>query len=439
MVERGAHIDLFFRNGLKEYEVLPPSEIWDNIRPAIPGKKRSFIILKAAAAVVMIVSLSTVLFLLARNFSENFNNPAISLNQEAKPAGSYVAKIRTTDVLRPNIMPAIPGETIADNTVPVASEEKVYFAPPETGLFKSPYFQSSLQKNNGLDPISNPKITEIQSAKGLEIGFKPELAETAATNKMSNRWSIGALATPAYYSKFSFDNSDASKDLIKSEKAAASYSGGVAFSYMVNKRVSVQSGLYYSSLSQKVTGVSSYSGFLKYNDAKAGSAFMVKTSSGIITSNNSDIYLLDNTAGNRVITSFTMDVFDPYKAHLPIIDNTILQNFNYLEIPFLVRYKVIDRKMDFDLVGGLSYNMLVNNSAYSMSGGVKYYIGPTVGLSPVTFSSSFGMGIEYSLSKRISLNLEPTFRYYITPLGGLAGSSIHPYSFGVLSGFFYKF
>jgi hypothetical protein len=439
MVERGAHIDLFFRNGLKEYEVLPPSEVWDNIRPAIPGKQRSFFVLKAAAAVVMLVSLSAVLFLLARNFSEKFNSPAVSLNQEAQPKGSYVAKTRPVDVLKPNIVPAITRETIADNTVSVASEEKVYFAPPEMGLFKSLYFQSSFQKNNGLDYFSNLKISEIQSTKGIEIGFTPDLAETATTNKMSNRWSIGALATPAYYSKFSFDKNDASKDLIKSEKAAASYSGGVAFSYIVNKRISVQTGLYYSSLSQKVTGVSSYSGFLKYNDSKAGSAFMVRTSSGIITSDNNDIYLMDNTAGARVITSYTMDVFDPYKAHLPIIDNTILQNFNYLEIPFLVRYKIIDRKMDFDLVGGLSYNMLVNNSAYSMSGGVKYYIGPTVGLSPVTFSSSLGMGIEYSLSKRISLNLEPTFRYYITPLGGLAGSSIHPYSFGILSGFFYKF
>lgn len=439
MVERGAHIDLFFRNGLKEYEVLPPSEVWDNIRPAIPGKQRSFFVLKAAAAAFILVSLSTFLFLLARNFSDKFNSPAISLNQEALPEGTYIAKTRPMEVLSPKEMPVITKETVPDNPLPVASVEKVYFAPPEMELFKPFYLQSSLQNNYRLDYFGTPKISEIQSTSGMEIGFKPEEAENAGTNKMSNKWSIGALATPAYYSKFSFDNNDASKDLIKSEKAAASYSGGVAFSYIVNKRISVQTGLYYSYLSQKVTGISSYAGFHKYYDAKAGSAFMVKTSSGIITSDNNDIYLMDNTSGSRVITGYTLDVFDPYKANLKYIDNTILQNFNYLEIPFLVRYKIIDRKMDFDLVGGLSYNMLVNNSAYSMSGGVKYYIGPTVGLSPVTFSSSLGIGMVYSLSKKISLNLEPTFRYYITPLGGLAGSSIHPYSFGILSGLFYKF
>jgi len=33
MVERGANIDLVFRNGLRDYEVHPPAELWDNIHP----------------------------------------------------------------------------------------------------------------------------------------------------------------------------------------------------------------------------------------------------------------------------------------------------------------------------------------------------------------------------------------------------------------------
>jgi hypothetical protein len=83
--------------------------------------------------------------------------------------------------------------------------------------------------------------------------------------------------------------------------------------------------------------------------------------------------------------------------------------------------------------------MLVGNYASATVGGVKYSIGKTEGLSPVNFSSSLGLGFEYSLSKKFSLDLEPTFRYYLTPLGGLAGSSIHPYSFGIFSGVLYKF
>ena len=31
MNEKGANIDLLFRNGLKDFEVLPPPGVWDNI------------------------------------------------------------------------------------------------------------------------------------------------------------------------------------------------------------------------------------------------------------------------------------------------------------------------------------------------------------------------------------------------------------------------
>jgi hypothetical protein len=140
-----------------------------------------------------------------------------------------------------------------------------------------------------------------------------------------------------------------------------------------------------------------------------------------------------------VITTVTKDVVDPVKANLPYISSTLHQDFNYLEIPFLMKYKVIDRKIDFNVSGGISYNLLVNNSAYAISGGEKYYVGTTGNLSPMTFSSYLGMGVEYNLSRSVSLNLEPTFRYYITPVGGMAGSAIHPYSFGILSGISYKF
>jgi len=185
--------------------------------------------------------------------------------------------------------------------------------------------------------------------------------------------------------------------------------------------------------------VDTYSGFSRYYNAKGAGMFSVVTSSGTITSGNRDIYLADNNTGSRVLTTLSADVFDPVKAELSYVSNTLHQDFNYLEIPFVMKYKLFDRNIDFNLTGGISYNLLINNSSYAMSGGEKFYIGDTGSLSPVTLSSSMGMGIEYSFSRKLSLNLEPTFRYYLTPLGGLAGSAIHPYSFGVLSGVSYRF
>jgi hypothetical protein len=60
-------------------------------------------------------------------------------------------------------------------------------------------------------------------------------------------------------------------------------------------------------------------------------------------------------------------------------------------------------------------------------------------LNPLTLSSSLGMGMEYNISGKLSLNLEPTFRYYLNPFSVTTGSFIHPYSFGIFSGVSYKF
>jgi hypothetical protein len=105
----------------------------------------------------------------------------------------------------------------------------------------------------------------------------------------------------------------------------------------------------------------------------------------------------------------------------------------------VLRYKVIDRTIGFNLIGGISYNFLVSNDVYTTYDGGKYQVGTTQGLNPFTLSSSLGMGMEYNFSHNLSLNLEPTFRYYINPFSSSSGLRNHPYSFGLFSGVSFKF
>jgi len=57
MDEKEAKIDLVFRNGLKDYEVLPPPEVWDSISPAVRKQQRAYIILRAAAMIAVLFTL----------------------------------------------------------------------------------------------------------------------------------------------------------------------------------------------------------------------------------------------------------------------------------------------------------------------------------------------------------------------------------------------
>jgi opacity protein-like surface antigen len=158
----------------------------------------------------------------------------------------------------------------------------------------------------------------------------------------------------------------------------------------------------------------------------------------VLTDNN-DIFLADGLSADRIKTDYNINVFDAEKAGLTYLDNSIRQSFNYLELPVILRYKIVDKTLDFNIIGGLSSNLLVNNSVYASKGGSRTGIGTTDGLNLITFSSSLGMGMEYNFSNNLSLNLEPTFRYYFNPFNDIPGMKIHPYSFGVFSGISYKF
>jgi hypothetical protein len=218
-----------------------------------------------------------------------------------------------------------------------------------------------------------------------------------------------------------------------------SYSGGFAVSYKINKRLSVQTGVYYASHGQRIDGISAFGGFGKYFDTKGSSNFEVMTSSGTVHTNNPDVFLVDNALGNRIITAYTNDVFDPNKANLSYIGGAIIQNFNYLQMPVMLRYKIIDKNLDVNLIGGISSDFLLNNNVFARTAGGKYDLGKTEGMNSLAFSSSLGMGMEYSLSKKISLNLEPTFRYFLNPTKIVSVSGMHPYSFGIFSGISYRF
>jgi hypothetical protein len=438
MADRDKYVDIFFRNGLKEFEVLPPPEVWEGIQPALGKRGKSIILLRVAAVVTILLSLSAFSVWLTRNLSDNFTGLTFSLNQDVRPAGSYVPGKVAVNTLEKAVSDKI--STLGTNVI---VEDNSQAVPVMVKMPDNDLLNISLKNDRlltDLSPeISAPGIIKRKIvSENFDLNVPP--AETVNNNKeiTVNRWSISAMASPNYYSRVNFGTNQNANDLAGNEKPEVSYSGGMAFAYKVNKRMSIQSGIYYSSIGQKISGVSAYSGFGKYNEAKGSSQFSVQTSSGTIVATNNNIYLRDNLSA-RVIAGYLAESIDPTKASLTYLNNSISQNFSYLEVPVIFKYKAIDRKIDVNLVGGLSYNILVGNSAYASDGGSKYSIGKTEGLSPVNFSSSLGVGFEYTLSKKFSLDLEPTFRYYLTPLGGLVGSSIHPYSFGVFTGVLYKF
>jgi hypothetical protein len=440
MSEKGANIDLLFRNGLKDFEVLPPQGVWDNIHPAIKSRSQNFIFIRTAAAIAVLLTVSFFTYRWSREITirnmgalgaynnpvpaditplQNYNTSNSPLKNTTK-VKSENNSVTETVVQSDNFQVPALGDTPEQILTFTDSKSlKFDYNREDEKTFLTPYRNASANTAN----IKYPQLPFLPE----NIVAKPVL-----------RWSVAAMASPTYYSSFNSGSDELSKQMTESEQPLFSYSGGVAFAYRINKRFSIQSGLYYSSLGQKVDGISSYNGFQKYDVTKGDHNFEVLTTNGTVYTSNPDVFL-SATGSERVITVYTNDVFDPKKASLQPVSTSLNQNFSYLELPVLLKYKIVDKMIGINLIGGLSYNLLVNNSVYTTIDGNKYSIGKTQGLNPLTLSSSLGMGMEYNISNKFSFNLEPTFRYYLNPISVTTGSFIHPYSFGIFSGISYKF
>lgn len=437
MVEREANIDIVFRNGLKDYEALPPPEVWDNVYPQIQKSRNTYRFARYAALVIVLLTLSFFSYRISREIAtlpEN-NIMAFDINSSPPVSNQYVASNQRI-VKEEKYLAKTSEEATADD------KDKIAISHPDTPVNTQTYYAR--------DPVSlsagnNRQLQRKPFEASSPASFNPyqtivadyQLYPAELPVNKTEKWSIAALASPTYYSSINSGNDELYKQMTASEQPLVSYTGGIALAYKVNRRFSIQSGLYYSSVGQMVEGINSYGGFREYDYTKGDRNFEVLTSTGTLYTNNADVFI-ESVDGNRVITSYTRDVFDPKKSDLEYINNTLRQSLSYLEVPIILRYKIVDKTLDFNLIGGVSYNMLLDNSVYTIVEGGKYPIGATDGLNFLTISSSLGMGMEYNLSKKFSLNLEPTFRYYLNPFN-TSGYSSHPYSFGVFSGVSYKF
>lgn len=438
MIDKGANIDLLFRNGLRDLEVLPPVHLWNNLLPFIRKKRLYPVYLRAAAAVAAVITISFLAYRWNREITALQGNTTLAVNEESVRTGPLVSRMPL------NAKKALPVNPRSIKSAANKIEDKPDVTVPDgesiLPLLSYGTITGWLADEEKIVLPAGARTTRgfiYKPSTEVFAGNEPEGITYEESKARTNKWSLIASASPTYYLRQGLGKSDMSRQLSSSEQSQISYSGGFGLSYKISSKLSIQSGLYYSSIGREIDGINSFAGFRQYDYTKGDHNFEVMTSSGLIYTDNADIFLIDN-AGDRVATMYTNDVFDPAKAKLNYLNGSLYQNFSYLEMPVMLRYKVIDRTIDLNLIGGLSYNLLINNSVRTNINGTKYTVG-TTGLNPFMVSSSLGMGMEYSLNSKISLNIEPTFRYYLNAFGDTPGIKIHPYSFGLFSGVAFKF
>jgi hypothetical protein len=270
---------------------------------------------------------------------------------------------------------------------------------------------------------------------------------TEDNHEKRRHWALNGEFAPLYSFRTVSSDHQASADIQKlnnAEEGLLAYAGGVRVSYAAGRRWSVQSGLYYSRYGQEKNDITHNTYFYSNKitgEISSSDIYTVTNSTGVIAvDQNADSYA--NTQPEMTITDLNSINSIDGKAIIESQsfeenDMTVTQTFDYLEIPLSVKYMIINRKLGFNVSGGLVTNILVDNSIIIKQNGEKTILGETNEITKVNYLCSVGIGFQYPVLTDLAFSIEPRFRYYLNSINKSAGINVHPYSFGIFAGITY--
>ena len=389
-----------------------------------------------------------------RSQDESFSSARVEENHISTGSSVSLNETVTTAMVETGIQVSPQDNTaISDNAKPL-SNHPVYVESWDEMLrvkpLESKRFEFLTSKN------IQPEKTVFDNNEGntsaivtSNIPVYDDLAYIDVTNNSTksrpiNRWEIKGQIAPGYsYRAISSVPGGLRKsDFNDAESPLMVYSGGISVSYMIYGRFSLQMGLLYSQMGQSINNVTPVTSmFAAVSSNNSYTKNFVRTSSGSVTvaSNmKSDVntsYASYFNAESQSTAVNNMSMANAYNT----AKYRLIERIDYLEIPLMLRYKLIDRKLNLYLLGGMSTNILVGNNVFVDNGSELVKGGTTLMARPVNYSSTLGLGLGYQVSGNLSVGLEPSFKYYLQPYTTSSQIGSNPYAFGLYTGIFYRF
>jgi hypothetical protein len=467
------HIDEQFRKQLRHFEASPPEDVWNGISSSLSQdrhKHRIVVFWRVAASVAVLLGTGTVFFLLRQE-------PVNQLT-DSEQAVDLLQQPSTQDRIEPFMEEGIqPGmeermQPRMEDRIAEGLETGTINAEPELTMAASDRETVISPENIQIEDQVIPFLTETPSMEHIRsysAGPLEHRIPGAELNRMQaytvpqtmekdrgidlfeqwgddgkkefDRWAVGTQITPLYSYRSVGSASEtvpAASYFNRVEDGMLAYAGGVNINYSPRKRFAVQTGLYYSKMGMVLDNALQAKGDGVYTASKGTSLIAVANSSGTIRTR------AESGGSQQVFSAFNQDADQTLDITelgniFPITGGEVLQHFEFLELPVIMRYRIVDRKLGFNLLGGISTNFLVGRNAYFRQDGNQEFLGITDDLKTVNYSSIIGVGFDYEISSNWNLNFEPTFRYYVNSINAFSDLKSHPYSFGFYTGLSYSF
>lgn len=481
------NIDHLFQEKFDNFELNPRPELWHKIATAKNNKQKRYVIpfwwkLGGVAAVLMALlgiatfftPNSTTEFQPQLTQSQKESNPSKTIHKSNSPFHQNTNQNNNTQI----------EAVVAKNSTAKTTKKSALQTPPLFTKLKQPVTNSknsiatvidtnnkknnqenTLKSQNKSKPNPLPKITEpanpFQDTNHLnsvvttvntpnqkkETSTKKDLNKVAQAiqNKkedpientdnplpspetiQNSKWAIAALAAPVYYGNNG--GSSINESFANNTKSGAINSSyGIQVAYNVTNKLKLKTGINNVNLSYNTNGVA----FTPTTNAPqiAGIDYGETAQLVSIIDNNSN---KDPIQVRGAINEFSA------AAQTTIETGALVQRLDYFEIPLEAAYTIVDNALNISIVGGIS-TLFLNNDSIELqsSNGTRTPIGKSTTANNVSFTTNIGVGVQYNISKKIAVNLDPTVKYQLNGFSA-SGANFKPYVVGLYSGIQYRF
>ncbi|MCU4163580.1 outer membrane beta-barrel protein [Carboxylicivirga caseinilyticus] len=441
MLDLGNKIDETFRNGLGGMEIDPSPNVWSGIESGLNsgGKKKGlFFIWSVVAAASILAAVMTTIFL----FQDK--NPNDLSSSMAELPNTIIEENNFDNKINPQINNYELGNTNGksevkqdDNKLILAlkgdpnnkTSNTVFSSSTDVILNREEHFNYLNRKGiEGLDNYSEINSRQLKSDKKNEY-FPLYAYNEEVKSKNDYQLLVGGAISSAYNYRQTSGAPVRSYDSY-TESGVNSMGGGINVRIETRKRWSIETGVVYAQLGQEINSAVNYQSDFMYSDAMINASMDMPK-----TYNNSMGKIKFNTNNSSSAPQLNYEVMGSiYDMALLSEGDGIRQTLEYIEIPLMARYKLIEGFSILSIAGGLSSNILVGNTAYLLDGNNRLEVGEMEGIKPVSWSSSVGLGFEVPVTKIVRISIEPRFKYYIESINNNSDYNFQPYAFSVFGG-----
>jgi len=444
MLDENKHIDSLFADGLKGLSVEPNPQVWNAVNGKMLAKRRKkmlviYISTGIAAAILLLFTITNQALFDVDSGTIQFEQISATTNtdseeikeneiQEFNSQNIEVKNTKSTDL---NSTISKPESNVSKSDVPIVRESKAGSIPKESIINSIPIEFSRLftrDKDSSQELKFNleQKVDPVVLlADELQIKVNLMLMEQESKDALKEkRWSILGQISSAYSNETSAESA---------ASGIVSFGGAVKVNYALGKKLALQTGFLYNSFGQDLSNGGGQE-MLFYDANLTG-----ESGSTFDGSNRRKVFPARTSAGAIKFSNHSSQVANSeYVSSSYSTSSEIMQNFETIEVPFILRYSLSQKRLGVFVSGGLGANFIVANGVYDTSGS-KRKIGEIENLRTTNFSSLVGLGFEYKLNSKLQIGVEPTFKYYLNSINKSSEFDYKPYSIGILTGIRYNF